>query len=63
MSNTTVIPEHNTSADIGTKKASCLSPQEAANAKEKAPHPVLHGQTHTAERLSTKLDNDDLQEE
>lgn len=40
-----------------------LSPQEAAEAQEDTPQPLLDGQTHTAERFTTKLHNDDLQEE
>ncbi len=44
-------------------KASHLSPQEGADAQEDAPQPLVDGQTHTAEGFTTKLHNDDLQEE
>lgn len=44
-------------------KLSYLSPQEAAEAEENTPQPMLDGQIHTAKRFPTKLHNDDLQED
>lgn len=42
-------------------QVSHLSPQEGAKAQENTPQPLLNGQTHTTERFTTKLHNDDLQ--
>lgn len=39
-----------------------LSPQQGSEAQDSAPEPLVDGEAHTAERLPSKLHDDDLRE-
>lgn len=41
---------------------SYLSPQQGTKAQHGAPEPLVDGEAHTAERLPSKLNDDDLKE-